>query len=118
MKSIYGIIICALLAIAFIGSTAAYIHSLQVKLIEANHKVKEYKKAEALALNAEARARAARQVENEKAKQRERLMENVLCDNDDWCSIIVPDDVCRMLNQGGAELKYNGDVFATGDASR
>lgn len=118
MKSIYGIVICALLATAFIGSTAAYIHSLQSELIEANRKVKEYKKAEALALNAEARARAARQVENEKAKQRERLMENVLCHNGDWSDIVVPDDVCRMLKQGGAELKYNGEVLAPGNSSR
>lgn len=118
MKLFFGIIICVLLTTAFIGSTAVYIHSLQSDLKEANQKVREYQKAEALALNAEARARAARQVENEKARQRERLMENVLCDNVDWSDLDVPDDVCRMLKQGGAELKYDSDVFASGDTSR
>lgn len=107
-----------MLMIAYMGATAVHIHSLQSELSEANTKLKEYKIAEAIALNAEARARATRQVENEKARQRERLMENVLCNNGDWGDIVVPDDVCRMLNQGGAELKYNGDVFATGDSAR
>lgn len=92
--------VLALIIIA--GGTGYYISSVKDKLKQAQDEVEKLQKAQKLSQEAEIKAKAARQVENEKAKERERLMQNVLDGNCDWSRIELPDDVTWMLQYGEA----------------
>lgn len=101
MKEIFiaGLIL-ALIVIAAGGGY--YISSVKSELKQAQDEVEKLQKAQKLSQEAEIKAKAARQVENEKAKERERLMQNVLDGNCDWSRIELPDDVTWMLQYGEA----------------
>lgn len=118
MKAAAIIIISALVWLALLGGGIGYIYHLRNELDTARTQIDSLQKAAALARQTEASAMAARQVENEKAKQRERLMENVLCHNNDWSGIVVPDDVTRMLQQDAAIYGSDSCFPASGDTSR
>ena len=96
--------ICAIVAIlgcmAVVVGASFYISSLKSELKLAQDKVEILENAQKLSQEAEIKARAARQVENEKSKERERLMQNVLDGNCDWSRIELPDDVTWMLQYG------------------
>lgn len=101
MKGIFiaGLIL-ALIAMAAGGGY--YISSVKGELKQAQDEVEKLQQAQKLSQEAEIKAKAARQVENEKAKERERLMQNILDDNCDWSRIELPDDVTWMLQYGEA----------------
>ena len=94
------VLILALIAIA--AGTGYYLSSVKDELKQAQGEVEKLQKAQKLSQEAEIKAKAARQVENEKAMERERLMQNVLDGNRDWSSIELPDDVTWMLQYGEA----------------
>lgn len=101
MKGIFiaGFIL-ALIVIAAGGGY--YISSVKGELKQAQDEVEKLQQAQKLSQEAEIKAKVARQVENEKAKERERLMQNILDGNCDWSRIELPDDVTWMLQYGEA----------------
>lgn len=113
MKAAAIIIVTALALAAATAGGGIYIHTLKADLEQAHIRIETLQAARKLAQDAEARAMAARQVENEKAKERERLMRNVLDDHCDWSRIELPDDVARMLQNREA-----GGVCASGNPAR
>ena len=98
--------ICAIVAllgcIAVAVGASFYISSLKSELKLAQDKVEILEKAQKLSQEAEIKARAARQVQNEKSKEREQLMQNVLDGHCDWSRIELPDDVTWLLQYGEA----------------
>ncbi len=91
-----------LVCIAIAAGAGYYISSVKGELKQAKNQIETLEKAQKLSQETEIKARAARQVENEKAKERERLMQNVLDGNCDWSRIELPDDVTWMLQYGEA----------------
>lgn len=77
-----------------------HIATLKSELKLAQIQIETLEKAHKLSREAEIKAKAARQVENKKAKERERLMQNILESNCDWSRIELPDDVTWMLQYG------------------
>ena len=102
MKTVALVIILAFMNMACLAGGAWYIVSLRSDLARAKNRIAILTEQEKLNSKAEMAARAARQVENEKAKERERIMRNVLDDNCDWSGIELPDDVARLLQYGEA----------------
>lgn len=95
-------VVCAitLVCITIAAGACWYASSINDELKQAQSKIEILKKSQELAQTAEARAMAARQVENEKARERERLMQNVLDDNCDWSRIELPPGAAWLLEYG------------------
>lgn len=94
------VIFAAVFILASMAAAGYYISAVKGELERAQAEVAQLREAQRLSQEAEIKAKAARQVENEKAKERERLMQNILDGNCDWSRIELPDDVTWMLQYG------------------